>query len=50
MGFEMYVGEDVVIFVSGFGLELVCGVMDQYEIFYVMGYVSGLVEICVVIE
>ncbi len=41
---ETHAGEDVAIFASGPGAELVRGVMDQNEIFHVMGYASGLVE------
>lgn len=44
MGSETHAGEDVAIFASGPGSELVRGVMDQHEIFHVMGYASGLVE------
>ena len=40
---ETHSGEDVPIFASGPGSELVRGVMDQNEIFHVMGYASGLV-------
>ena len=40
---ETHGGEDVAIFASGPGAELVRGVMDQNEIFHVMGYSSGLV-------
>ncbi|MDG1825130.1 MAG: alkaline phosphatase [Henriciella sp.] len=40
---ETHAGEDVAIFASGPGSELVRGVMDQNEIFHVMGYSSGLV-------
>ncbi|MDJ0920364.1 MAG: alkaline phosphatase [Henriciella sp.] len=36
---------DVAIFASGPGAELVRGVMDQNEIFHVMGYASGLLAI-----
>lgn len=43
MGSETHAGEDVAIFASGPGSELVRGVMDQNEIFHVMGYASGLV-------
>ena len=41
---ETHAGEDVAIFASGPGSELVRGVMDQNEIFHVMGFASGLVE------
>ncbi len=44
MGSETHAGEDVAIFARGPGSELVRGVMDQNEIFHVMGYASGLVE------
>ncbi len=44
MGSETHAGEDVAIFASGPGSELVRGVMDQNEIFHVMGYSSGLVK------
>ena len=44
MGSETHAGEDVAIFASGPGAELVRGVMDQNEIFHVMGYASGLVS------
>lgn len=40
---ETHAGEDVAIFASGPGAQLVRGVMDQQEIFHVMGYSSGLV-------
>ena len=40
---ETHAGEDVAIFASGPGAELVSGVMDQQEIFHVRGYSSGLV-------
>lgn len=40
---ETHGGEDVAIFASGPGAELVRGVMEQNEIFHVMGYASGLV-------
>lgn len=40
---ETHSGEDVPIFANGPGSELVRGVMDQQEIFHVMGYASGLV-------
>lgn len=41
---ETHAGEDVAIFAAGPGSELVRGVMDQQEIFHVMGFSSGLVE------
>ena len=40
---ETHSGEDVPIFATGPGSELVRGVMDQNEVFHVMGYASGLV-------
>ena len=40
---ESHGGEDVAIFASGPGSQLVAGVMEQNEIFHVMGYASGLV-------
>ncbi|MEZ5945481.1 MAG: alkaline phosphatase [Hyphomonas sp.] len=40
---EAHGGEDVAIFASGPGAELVSGVMEQNEIFQVMGRASGLV-------
>ncbi|MEO1553872.1 MAG: alkaline phosphatase, partial [Pseudomonadota bacterium] len=43
MGSETHAGEDVAIFASGPGSDLVRGVMDQNEIFHVMGFASGLV-------
>ena len=42
---ETHAGEDVAIFASGPGSELVNGVMEQNEIFHVMGRASGLVEV-----
>jgi alkaline phosphatase len=50
LGSETHGGEDVAIFASGPGAELVRGVMDQNEIFHVMGYASGLVEPVTVTE
>lgn len=44
LGSETHGGEDVAIFASGPGAQLVRGVMDQNEIFHVMGYASGLVS------
>ncbi|MCL4139370.1 UNVERIFIED_CONTAM: hypothetical protein GTU68_026816 [Idotea baltica] len=41
---ETHGGEDVAIFARGPGSELVSGVMEQNEIFHVMGRASGLVE------
>ncbi len=43
MGSETHAGEDVAIFARGPGADLVRGVMDQNEIFHVMGFASGLV-------
>ncbi len=43
MGSETHAGEDVAIFARGPGSDLVRGVMDQNEIFHVMGFSSGLV-------
>ncbi len=43
LGSETHAGEDVAIFASGPGAELVRGVMDQNEIFHVLGFASGLV-------
>ncbi|MEM7328559.1 MAG: alkaline phosphatase [Pseudomonadota bacterium] len=43
MGSETHGGEDVAIFARGPGSDLVRGVMDQNEIFHVMGFSSGLV-------
>ncbi|MEO0786967.1 MAG: alkaline phosphatase, partial [Pseudomonadota bacterium] len=40
---ETHAGEDVAIFARGPGAELVSGVMEQHEIFHVMGHASGLV-------
>ncbi len=40
---EAHGGEDVAIFATGPGAELVSGVMEQNEIFQVMGRASGLV-------
>ena len=40
---ETHAGEDVAIFATGPGSELVAGVMEQNEIFHVMGRASGLV-------
>ena len=41
---ETHAGEDVAVFASGPGAELVAGVMEQNEIFHVMGKASGLVK------
>lgn len=43
LGSETHGGEDVAIFARGPGADLVRGVMDQNEIFHVMGFSSGLV-------
>ena len=43
MGSETHGGDDVAILASGPGSELVSGVMEQNEIFQVMGRASGLV-------
>ncbi len=40
---ETHAGEDVPIFARGPGANLVSGVMEQHEIFHVMGLASGLV-------
>ena len=41
---ETHAGEDVAVFARGPGAELVAGVMEQNEIFHVMGKASGLVK------
>jgi len=41
---ETHAGEDVAIFARGPGAELVGGVMEQNEIFHVMGKASGLID------
>ncbi|MEO9971097.1 MAG: alkaline phosphatase [Hyphomonadaceae bacterium] len=41
---ETHAGEDVPVFARGPGAELVSGVMEQNEIFHIMGYATGLVE------
>ena len=41
---ETHAGEDVPVFARGPGAELVAGVIEQNEIFHIMGYASGLVE------
>jgi len=41
---ETHAGEDVPVFARGPGAELVNGVMEQNEIFHIMGLASGLVE------
>ena len=40
---ETHGGDDVAIFATGPGSELVSGVMEQNEIFHVMGRASSLV-------
>ncbi len=40
---ETHGGDDVAIFATGPGSELISGVMEQHEIFQVMGRASGLV-------
>jgi len=44
MASETHGGDDVAIFATGPGSELVSGVMEQNEIFHVMGRASGLVS------
>lgn len=44
LGSETHGGEDVAVFSSGPGSELLNGVIEQNEIFHVMGLASGLVE------
>ena len=44
LGSETHGGEDVAVFSSGPGAELLNGVIEQNEIFHVMGLASGLVE------
>ncbi len=41
---ETHAGEDVPVFASGPGAELVRGIIDQNEIFHIMAYASGLIE------
>ncbi len=41
---ETHAGEDVAIFASGPGAELIRGVMEQNEIFHVMGLATGLIS------
>lgn len=41
---ETHAGEDVPVFARGPGAELVNGVIEQNEIFHIMGRASGLVE------
>lgn len=43
-GSETHAGEDVAVFASGPGAEMVRGVIEQNEIFHIMGVASGLVE------
>ncbi len=43
MGSETHAGEDVAIFASGPGANLISGVMEQNEIFHVIGFATGLV-------
>lgn len=40
---ETHGGEDVAVFARGPGAELVAGVIEQHEIFHIMGTASGLV-------
>ncbi|WP_300377305.1 alkaline phosphatase [Henriciella sp.] len=44
MGSETHAGEDVPVFASGPGAELVRGVIEQNELFHIMGRASGLVD------
>lgn len=44
MGSETHAGEDVAVFARGPGAALIAGVIEQNEIFHVMGHASGLVE------
>lgn len=44
LGSETHAGEDVAVFARGPGAPLVSGVMEQNEIFHIMGHASGLVE------
>ncbi|MEO1027640.1 MAG: alkaline phosphatase [Pseudomonadota bacterium] len=44
MGSETHAGEDVAVFARGPGAPLVSGVMEQNEIFHIMGHASGLVQ------
>jgi len=44
LGSETHAGEDVAVFSSGPGSELLNGVIEQHEIFHVMGLASGLVK------
>jgi len=41
---ETHAGEDVAIYASGPGAELIRGVMEQNEIFHVMGLATGLIS------
>ena len=43
-GSETHAGEDVPVFASGPGAELVRGVIEQHEIFHIMARASGLVD------
>ena len=43
MGSETHAGEDVAVFARGPGASLVRGVIEQNEIFHIMGRMSGLV-------
>ena len=43
-GSETHAGEDVPVFASGPGAELVRGVIEQHEIFHIMGRASGLLD------
>jgi alkaline phosphatase len=40
---ETHAGEDVPVFARGPGTQLVSGVMEQHEIFHVIGHATGLV-------
>lgn len=44
LGSETHAGEDVAVFSQGPGSELLNGVIEQHEIFHVMGLASGLVK------
>lgn len=44
LGAETHAGEDVAVFSSGPGAELLNGVIEQNEIFHVMGRATGLLE------
>ena len=43
-GSETHAGEDVPVFASGPGADLIRGTIEQNEIFHVMGMASGLVD------